>query len=229
MATPAQVLQELRFAERLAEVEARVAPALAKAQNEPSLARRNQARRVLYRDAELLRVEIEERLNALGIEAQWLAAPEMREANAQLDAVRKQLRLEVLPASKSPFETAYMGVRLATLVLLLVGWFSAITLLIPLKLLNPALKQLGVKKNYFPMDVISVRYLLACWLRHAYLSLTLVFDAAVGDGQPALHRVVRGLHGRGNGQHPGSGRRHRLHVQVRSSHASDIDRAGHFD
>lgn len=166
MATPEQVLKDARFAERLAEIEARVAPALALAAKEPSLAKRNQVRRQLYRDSELLRIELEEKMNELGIEKLWLTAPEMREANEKLDAVRKHLRLEMLPASKSPFELAYMIVRLATLVLLLVGWFSAITLLIPLKLLNPVLQQLGVKKNYFPMDILSVRCRVSlgyCW------------------------------------------------------------------
>jgi hypothetical protein len=159
MATPEQVLKDARFAERLAEVEARVVPSLALAAKEPSLARRNQVRRQLYRDAELLRIELEEEMNARGIEKLWPSAPEVREANDKLDAVRAQLRLETLPASKSPFEMGYMIVRLATLVLLFVGWFSAITLLIPLKLLNPVLEQLGVKKNYFPMDILSVRCL----------------------------------------------------------------------
>ncbi|KAG6574532.1 1-acyl-sn-glycerol-3-phosphate acyltransferase [Phytophthora cinnamomi] len=153
-ATPAQVLQDVRFEQRLAEVEARLPATLALAK-EGSLARRNQARRKLYHDSELLRVELEERMNALGIEAQWLTAPEMQAANAKLDAVRRQLKLDVLPASASPLEKLYMVARMLTMALVLVGWLSCVPLLIPLKWLNPLLTRLGVKKNYLPMDMVS--------------------------------------------------------------------------
>ncbi|RLN91428.1 hypothetical protein BBJ28_00021228 [Nothophytophthora sp. Chile5] len=153
-ATPAQVLEEVRFVERLADVEARLSPTLALA-TEGSLAKRNQMRRKLYHDSELIRVELEERMNEHGIENQWLTSPEMQEANKKLDAVRGQLKLDVMPASHSQLEKLYMLVRLATMALLLVAWFSAFTVLIPLKLLNPVLSQLGVKKNYLPMDLIS--------------------------------------------------------------------------
>ncbi|RLN72137.1 hypothetical protein BBJ28_00015115 [Nothophytophthora sp. Chile5] len=153
-ATPAQVLQEVRFVERLADVESRLSPMLALA-TEGSLAKRNQTRRKLYHDSELIRVELEERMNEHGIENQWLTSPEMQEANKKLDAVRRQLKLDVMPASHSQLEKLYMLVRLVTMALLLVGWFSAFTVLIPLKLLNPVLRQLGVKKNYLPMDLIS--------------------------------------------------------------------------
>lgn len=192
-ATPAQVLQTTRFAERLAEIELRVPTALALAKSESSLAKRNQVRRKLYHDSELLRVELEEEMNARGIEAQWGTAPEIKEANAKLDAVRKQLRLEICPASKSPFELVYMIARLATMVLLLVGWFSAITVLIPLKLLNPLLAQLGVKKNYFPMDVLSVRGWLLLMMRFG-CARTYPWWCAVEHGQPAVHCRVRRLY-----------------------------------
>ncbi|OWZ23087.1 hypothetical protein PHMEG_0002079 [Phytophthora megakarya] len=153
-ATPAQVLQDVRFEERLAEVETRLPAVLAMA-TEGSLAKRNQSRRKLYHDSELLRIELEERMNALGIEAQWLSAPEMQDANAKLDAVRKQLKLDVLPASASPLETLYMVVRMLTMALVLVGWLSCVPVLIPLKWLTPMLTKLGVKKNYLPMDIVS--------------------------------------------------------------------------
>ncbi|KAL3667031.1 hypothetical protein V7S43_007974 [Phytophthora oleae] len=153
-ATPAQVLQDVRFEERLADVEARLPATLALAK-EGSLAKRNQIRRKLYHDSELIRIELEERMNELGIESQWLTAPEMKEANAKLDAVRKQLKLVVLPASSSLLEKIYMVVRMLTMALVLVGWLSCVTVLIPLKWLNPLLTQLGVKKNYLPMDILS--------------------------------------------------------------------------
>lgn len=153
-ATPAQVLQDVHFEERLADVETRLPATLALAQ-EGSLAKRNQTKRKLYHDSELIRIELEERMNALGIESQWLTAPEMKEASAKLDAVRKQLKLDVLPASASPLENAYMVVRMLTMVLVLVGWLSCVTVLIPLKLLTPMLKKMGVKKNYLPMDIVS--------------------------------------------------------------------------
>ncbi|KAG2507349.1 hypothetical protein JM16_009000 [Phytophthora kernoviae] len=153
-ATPEQVLKDVRFVERLADVESRLPATLALAK-EGSLAKRNQTRRKLYHDSELIRIELEERMNELGIESEWIKAPEMKEANAKLDAVRVQLKLAVLPDTLSPLERLYMVVRLLTLVLLLVGWFSCVTLLIPLKLLNPLLAKFGVKKNYFPMDIIS--------------------------------------------------------------------------
>ena len=99
MSTPAQVLRDVQFNKRLAEVKARVPASLFQ---KGSLAKRNQAKRKLYHDSELLRIELEERMNALGIEDQWLTASEMQEANAKLDAVRHQLKLDVLPASASP-------------------------------------------------------------------------------------------------------------------------------
>ncbi|KAG2771377.1 hypothetical protein JG687_00004754 [Phytophthora cactorum] len=153
-ATPAQVLQDVRFEERLTEIEARLPATLALAK-EGSLAKRNQTKRKLYHDSEIIRIELEERMNELGIESQWITAPEMKEANEKLDAVRKQLKLDVLPASSSPLEKIYMVVRMLTMVLVLVGWLSCVTVLIPLKWLNPMFKKMGVKKNYLPMDIVS--------------------------------------------------------------------------
>ncbi|CAI5743037.1 unnamed protein product [Hyaloperonospora brassicae] len=152
MSTPAQVLRDVQFDKRLTDVEARLPATL---EQEGSLAKRNQAKRRLYHDSELLRIELEERMNALGIESQWTTAPEMQEANAKLDAVRKQLKLDVLPASASLFEKLYMFVRLLTMMLVLVGWLSCVTIILPLKWLNPVLKKMGVKKNYLPMDLLS--------------------------------------------------------------------------
>uniref|UniRef100_A0AAV1UCE4 Phospholipid/glycerol acyltransferase domain-containing protein n=1 Tax=Peronospora matthiolae TaxID=2874970 RepID=A0AAV1UCE4_9STRA len=152
MSTPAQVLRDVQFNERLAAVEARVPATLSQ---KGSLAKRNQAKRKLYHDSELVRIELEERLNALGIEDQWLTAPEMQEANAKLDTLRHQLKLEVLPVSASPFENLYMVVRMLTMLLVLVGWLSCVTILLPLKWLTPVLKAVGVKKNYLPMDILS--------------------------------------------------------------------------
>jgi hypothetical protein len=154
MSTPAQVLLDARFDERAAEIEARL-PAMLALAKEGSLAKRNQTRRKLYHDSELLRVELEERMNAEGIEKLWPSAPEMQEANKRLDAVRKQLKLDVLPASSSLLENAYMVVRMLTMALVLVGWLSCVTVLIPIKWLNPLFKQMGVKQNYLPMDILS--------------------------------------------------------------------------
>ncbi|RMX62875.1 hypothetical protein DD238_007197 [Peronospora effusa] len=154
MSTPAQVLQDVQFKERLADVEARLPITLALAQ-EGSLAKRNQIKRKLYYDSELIRIELEERMNALGIESQWDTASEMKDANTKLDAVRKQLKLDVLPSSSSPIEKLYMVVRMLTMALVLVGWISCVTVLIPLKLLTPMLQKMGVKKNYLPMDIVS--------------------------------------------------------------------------
>jgi len=144
MSTPAQVLLDARFDERAAEIEARL-PAMLALAKEGSLAKRNQTRRV----------ELEERMNAEGIEKLWPSAPEMQEANKRLDAVRKQLKLDVLPASSSLLENAYMVVRMLTMALVLVGWLSCVTVLIPIKWLNPLFKQMGVKQNYLPMDILS--------------------------------------------------------------------------
>ena len=152
MSTPAQVLRDVQFDKRLADVEARLPATLAQ---EGSLAKRNQTKRRLYHDSELLRIELEERMNALGIESQWTTASEMQEANAKLDAVRKQLKLDVLPASASLLEKLYMFVRLLTMMLVLVGWLSCVIIILPLKWLNPVLKKIGVKKNYLPMDLLS--------------------------------------------------------------------------
>ncbi|KAI9913467.1 hypothetical protein PsorP6_004990 [Peronosclerospora sorghi] len=154
MSTPEQVLRDVRFEERLAEVQARLPGSLALEQT-VSLAKRNQVKRKLYYDSELIRIELEERMNTLGIESQWLTAPEMKQANAKLDAVRRQLKLDVLPASSSPLEKLFMVVRMLTMLLVLVGWTSCVVVLIPLKWLTPILKQLGVKKNYLPMDIVS--------------------------------------------------------------------------
>lgn len=153
-ATPAQVLKDVRFEERLADVEARLPATLALAK-EGSLAKRNQTKRKLYHDSELIRIELEEHMNELGIESQWLTATEMKNANKRLDAVRNQLKLDVLPISSSPLERIYMVVRVLTMVLVLVYWLSFVTFLIPLKWLDPMLKKMGVKKNYLPMDIIS--------------------------------------------------------------------------
>lgn len=153
-ATPAQVLKDVRFEERLADVEARLPATLALAK-EGSLAKRNQTKRKLYHDSELIRIELEEHMNELGIESQWLTAAEMKNANKRLDLVRNQLKLDVLPISSSPLERIYMVVRVLTMVLVLVYWLSFVTFLIPLKWLDPMLKKMGVKKNYLPMDIIS--------------------------------------------------------------------------
>ncbi|CEG38761.1 1-acyl-sn-glycerol-3-phosphate acyltransferase [Plasmopara halstedii] len=153
-ATPAQVLKDVQFEEKLADVEARLPATLALAK-EGSLVKRNQIKRKLYHDSELIRIQLEEHMNELGIESQWLTAPEMKDANAKLDAVRKQLKLDVSPVSSSPLEKIYMVVRMLTMVLVLVGWLSCVTVLIPLKWFTPLLIKMGVKKNYLPMDIVS--------------------------------------------------------------------------
>lgn len=157
MATSAaDVLQLVRFEQRAADVEQKLPAALALAQHLP-LARRNQARRQLYLEAELIRVELEEQLNIAGLEPLFLSDPAMQAANARLDAVRKQLRLDVLPATRSQLEQLYTLARFVTFALLLVGWFSALTITIPLRFANPLLRSLGWKKNHLPIDYISVR------------------------------------------------------------------------
>ncbi|TDH67038.1 hypothetical protein CCR75_008227 [Bremia lactucae] len=153
-ATPAQVLQDLRFEERLADVKARI-PTTLELAKEGSLAKRNQAKRKLYHDSELIRIELEERMNELGIESEWLTDPQVIVANTKLDSVRNQLKLDVLQGNFSPLEKIYMLVRMLTMVLVLVGWLSCVTVLIPLKWLTPLLVKLGVKKNYLPMDILS--------------------------------------------------------------------------
>ncbi|TYZ67112.1 hypothetical protein PybrP1_006723 [[Pythium] brassicae (nom. inval.)] len=152
--TAADVLQLVRFEERAAAVELKLPAALALAKDLP-LARRNQARRQLYLESELIRVELEEQMNLAGIEPQFLTAPEMQAANKRLDAIRQQLRLDVLPATRSQLEQAYSLLRFATFALLLVGWFSALTFVIPLRFAGPYLRSLGWKKNYLPIDIIS--------------------------------------------------------------------------
>ncbi|KAJ0409820.1 hypothetical protein P43SY_005714 [Pythium insidiosum] len=152
--TVEDVLEEVRFEERLAEIELRLPTTLALAK-EGSMAKRNQARRQLYRDSEYLRIEIEERLNVHGIESEWLTSPVIAEANKKLDAVRAQLRLDAQPSSGSQLEKAYMFARFATFVLLFVGWFSAVFVLVPVRLLDATLKNMGVPRNYLPMDIIS--------------------------------------------------------------------------
>ncbi|GLE00458.1 hypothetical protein PINS_up009215 [Pythium insidiosum] len=152
--TVQDVLEEIRFEERLAEIELRLPTTLALAK-EGSMAKRNQVRRQLYRDSEYLRVEIEERLNEHGIESEWLTSPVVAEANKKLDAVRAQLRLDAQPSSGSQLEKVYMFARFATFVLLFVGWFSAVFVLVPVRLLDATLKNMGVPRNYLPMDIIS--------------------------------------------------------------------------
>ncbi|TMW62638.1 hypothetical protein Poli38472_005256 [Pythium oligandrum] len=149
-----EVLQEVRFAERLAEVEARLPTTLVLAK-EGTLAKRNQVRRKLYRDSEIIRIEIEDKLNEYGIEGEWATSPVIKEANKKLDAVRAQLHLDVLPSTGTQLEKIYMFARLATFALVFVGWFSAVIALYPLRLLDSTLKGLGVPKNYLPMDIVA--------------------------------------------------------------------------
>lgn len=166
MATPpttaAEVLQHVRFDARAAEVELKIPAALALAKDQ-SLAKRNQIKRELYRESELIRIELEEQMNVAGIEKEYLTSPEMQAANARLDAVRKQLRLDVLPSTNSQLEKVYSIARFATFFLLLVVWFSALCFVIPLRFLGPYLRSLGCKKNYLPIDIISVRACDAHW------------------------------------------------------------------
>ncbi|DBA03137.1 TPA: hypothetical protein N0F65_003857 [Lagenidium giganteum] len=153
--TAADVLQEVRFEERLKEVELKVPAALALAAQETSLAKRNQVKRKLYAESELLRVDIEDKLNEHGIEKDWLESPEIAAANAKLNAVRAQLKLDALPMTKSREEQAYMIARFATFVVVFVGWFSAVFVCIPLRWLHPWLRSIGFKNNQLPMDFLS--------------------------------------------------------------------------
>lgn len=154
--TAADVLQRARFEERVAEIELKLPTALALVKDAP-LSKRNQVKRQLYHDAELIRIELEEQMNLEDIEKEFLTAPEMQAANAKLDAIRKQLRLDVLPATHSQLEKVYSIARFATFVLLLVGWFSALVFAIPFRFIGPYLRSMGWKKNYLPIDIISVR------------------------------------------------------------------------
>jgi hypothetical protein len=158
--TVADVLAEVRFSERLEELTLKLPATLVLAKEGPSLARRNQVRRKFYRESELLRIEIEEKLNEYGIEKEWLASAEIAEANKKLDAIRKQLRLDIIPIQDSTFDKVYMAVRFATFALVLIGWFSAVCLLLPVRLLDKTLREAGVPKSYLPMDIIS--WMMAC-------------------------------------------------------------------
>lgn len=153
--TAADVLQDVRFEERVAELELKLPTSLALVKD-GSLAKRNQAKRQLYLESELIRIELEEQMNLAGIEKEFLTSPLMQSANARLDAIRKQLRLDALKATHSQFEKVYSIARFATFALLLVGWFSALVLAIPLRFLGPYLRSLGWKKNWLPIDIISV-------------------------------------------------------------------------
>ncbi|KAF1331118.1 1-acyl-sn-glycerol-3-phosphate acyltransferase, partial [Globisporangium splendens] len=152
--TAADVLQSVRFEERVAEIELKLPTALALVQD-ASLAKRNQAKRRLYLESELIRIELEEEMNVAGIEKEFLTSPLMKDANAKLDAIRKQLRLEALEVTNSQFEKVYSVVRFATFALLLIGWFSALVVVIPLRFAGPYLRSLGWKKNWLPIDIIS--------------------------------------------------------------------------
>uniref|UniRef100_K3WMJ8 Phospholipid/glycerol acyltransferase domain-containing protein n=1 Tax=Globisporangium ultimum (strain ATCC 200006 / CBS 805.95 / DAOM BR144) TaxID=431595 RepID=K3WMJ8_GLOUD len=152
--TAADVLQSVRFEERVAEIELKLPTTLALVQG-ASLAKRNQAKRQLYLESELIRIELEEEMNVAGIEKEFLTSPLMKDANAKLDAIRKQLRLEALKVTNSQFEKVYSVVRFATFALLLVGWFSALVVVIPLRFAGPYLRSLGWKKNWLPIDIIS--------------------------------------------------------------------------
>lgn len=188
--TAADVLQLVRFEERAAEVELKLPAVLAVAKDEP-LARRNQAKRQLYLESELIRVELEEQMNLAGIEPQFVTSPEMQAANKRLDAIRQQLCLDVLPATRSQLEQAYSLVRFVTFALLLVGWFSALTFAIPLRFAGPFLRSLGWKKNYLPIDILSVRVCLCVWLVYVNCSgagLTSGGCTLVGDGVLDLPR-----------------------------------------
>ncbi|CAH0481803.1 unnamed protein product [Peronospora belbahrii] len=180
MSTPAQVLQDVDFDKRLADIKARLPDTLKLAQN-GSLAKRNQIKRKLYHDSELIRIELEERMNVLGIESQWMTAMEMKQANIQLDIIRKELKLDVLPDSSSLFEKLYMVIRMLTMVLVLVGWLSYVIVLIPLKLFTPVLKQMGVKTNYLPMDIVS-------WGTAAMVCVTACTDVKV-EGREHLFNL----------------------------------------
>lgn len=153
--TVQDVLDEVRFQARLDELLLKLPATLVLANEQPSLARRNQVRRKFYRDSEVLRIEIEEQLNEYGIESEWLSSPLIADANKKLDEIRKQLRLDVLPTSGTTLEKVSTLVRFATLVLIFIGWFSAVCLLLPLRLLDKTLRDAGVSKNWLPIDIAS--------------------------------------------------------------------------
>lgn len=155
--TPAQVLLDAQFEDRLAKLEARVPETLKLVETHVSLAKRNQVRRQLYHDVEVLRIELEERMNEHEIEKEWLTAPEIIDANKKLDAIRAQLKLEVVPSSHSLFETVTMVLRFATFMWVLVGWFSAVSVIIPLRWLHSWLRSMGWPKHYLPLELVSVR------------------------------------------------------------------------
>jgi hypothetical protein len=129
-----------------------------------SLAKRNQMRRKLYVESELIRIEIEEKLYENGIGKEMLTSESIKEASQKLDQIRHQLKLEVWPVTRTQEEKAYTILRFATFAILFIGWFSALFLLVPIRFFDVHLRAYGVKKNYLPMEVISVRLCVCLYL-----------------------------------------------------------------
>ncbi|KAF0700028.1 Aste57867_9414 [Aphanomyces stellatus] len=140
-----------------------------------TLSQRNHERKKLYKVSEFIRLDIEEELLKLheetpGTPEKPAPSDELSKCKdplvvdfaARVNAIRKQLTLEILPSDKSILEKVYMVVRLLTFAIIMFGGFMIVFVLIPLRWSHLIFRKLGVKNNYLPMDWIQSTFGL--WL-----------------------------------------------------------------